>query len=78
MIPYFAYQRKRFFDFCLEKFYFFHTFCGRKGAFGPKTGTEECRKMRFTDMADEMFGAAQGALPARRGKACHSKRRGSQ
>ena len=34
MIPYFAYQRKRFFDFCLEKFYFFHTFFGVISAAG--------------------------------------------
>ena len=33
-------------------------FLRAEGAFGPKTGRRS-RKMRFTDMADEMFGAAQ-------------------
>ena len=62
MIPYFAYQRKRFFDFCLEKFYFSHTFRQESGLL-PQKGTESV-EMRTTDMADELFSAAAQPLPA--------------
>ena len=62
MIPYFAYQRKRFFDFCLEKFYFSHTFRQESGLL-PQKGTESV-EMRTTDMADELFSGAAQPLPA--------------
>lgn len=62
MIPYFAYQRKRFFDFCLEKFYFSHTF-RQEGGLLPQKGTESV-EMRTTDMADELFSGAAQPLPA--------------
>ena len=62
MIPYFAYQRKRFFDFCLEKFYFSHTFRQESGLLSQK-GTESV-EMRTTDMADELFSGAAQPLPA--------------
>ena len=62
MIPYFAYQRKRFFDFCLEKFYFSHTFRQESGLL-PQKGAESV-EMRTTDMADELFSAAAQPLPA--------------
>ena len=62
MIPYFAYQRKRFFDFCLEKFYFSHTFRQESGLL-PQKGTESV-EMRTTDMADELFSSAAQPLPA--------------
>ena len=61
MIPYFAYQRKRFFDFCLEKFYFSHTFRQESGLL-PQKGTESV-EMRTTDMADELFSGAGGDRP---------------
>ena len=61
MIPYFAYQRKRFFDFCLEKFYFSHTF-RQEGGLLPQKGTESV-EMRTTDMADELFSGAAQPLP---------------
>ena len=38
MIPYLAYQRKRFFDFCLEKFCLFHTFRKYRGFCPQKEG----------------------------------------
>ena len=62
MIPYFAYQRKRFFDFCLEKFSISHTFCVK----GSHFASNPCRKdeiMRSTDLADELFGGS-ASLPA--------------
>lgn len=62
MIPYFAYQRKRFFDFCLEKFYFSHTFRQESGLL-PQKGTESV-EMRTTDMADELFSGTAQPLPA--------------
>ena len=62
MIPYFAYQRKRFFDFCLEKFYFSHTFRQESGLL-PQKGAESV-EMRTTDMADELFSGAAQPLPA--------------
>ena len=62
MIPYFAYQRKRFFDFCLEKFYFSHTFRQESGLL-PQKGTESV-EMRTTDMADELCSGAAQPLPA--------------
>ena len=62
MIPYFAYQRKRFFNFCLEKFYFSHTFRQESGLL-PQKGTESV-EMRTTDMADELFSGAAQPLPA--------------
>ena len=62
MIPYFAYQRKRFFDFCLEKFCFSHTFRQESGPLPQKE--RRVWKMRTTDMADELFSGAAQPLPA--------------
>ncbi len=72
MIPYFAYQRKRFFDFCLEKFYFFHTFCVQRGHLAPKQagGAEKCV---LPIWQTRCLARHRGrCLP---GKACHSKAR---
>ena len=62
MIPYLPYQRKRFFDFCLEKFEISHTFRKAGGKNAPDG--RECGKMRRTDMADELFGQMQSGVPA--------------
>ena len=48
MIPYLPYQRKRFFDFCLEKFQFSHTLHEKQGSAGPgQTGVWENAHDRY-------------------------------
>ena len=66
MIPYFAYQRKRFFDFCLEKFYFSHTFRQESGLLLQK-GTESVENAYYGYGRRAVFG--RGAAAARRGAA---------
>ena len=68
MIPYFAYQRKRFFDFCLEKFCFSHTF-RQEGGLLPQKGTESVENAYYGYGRRAVF--RRSAAPARRGAAGH-------
>ena len=61
MIPYFAYQRKRFLIFVWKSFIFPILWQEKRGL-GPKQ-TESVEKMRTTDMADELFSRPGAAAP---------------
>ena len=72
MIPYLPYQRKRFFDFCLEKFQFSHTLHEKQGSAGPgQTGVWENAHDRYGRRAVPR----PGDRAARRGAAGHSEAR---